>query len=102
MNDESDEPVVKPEPLLAYKGFNADWTCRGVQYELGKTYLAVAAELCQRGFHACENPFDVWSYYGPVDARYAAVSLRGATHRDGVTDGGHEHVEEDLALEGGH
>ena len=42
--------------MKAYKAFNQDMTCRGFQYEEGKTYElpeGQEAELCERGFHAC-------------------------------------------------
>ena len=72
--------------VTAFKGFNADLTCRGFQYEIGKTYkMDGEPERCERGFHACENPFDVWGYYGPVSdgvTRYALVELSGAVDRD--------------------
>ena len=48
----------------AYKAFNTDMTCRGFQYEEGKTYkLNGEPELCSRGFHACLNLKDVFNYY---------------------------------------
>ena len=48
----------------AYKAFNADLTCRGFQYEEGKTYeIDENPELCIRGFHACLNLLDVFNYY---------------------------------------
>ena len=48
----------------AYKAFNADLTCRGFQYEEGKTYeIDEDPELCIRGFHACLNLLDVFNYY---------------------------------------
>ena len=75
--------------MLAYKGFNADFTCRGFRFEVGETYT-VAGKIvaCRNGFHACENPFDVWSYYPVVAddgsmARYAEVEMSGATAKDG-------------------
>ena len=52
--------------MKAYKAFNQDMTCRGFQYEEGKTYElpeGQKAKLCKRGFHACERPVDVLSYY---------------------------------------
>ena len=49
--------------MKAYKGFNPDMTCRGFQYEEGKTYETDKAELCECGFHACLEPLDVIAYY---------------------------------------
>ena len=48
-----------------YKGFESDMTCRGFQYAIGETYHEEKAELCNAGFHACENPLDVFNYYHP-------------------------------------
>ena len=38
--------------MKAYKGFNKDMTCRGFQFEEGKTYEEKEARLCEKGFHA--------------------------------------------------
>ena len=71
----------------AYKGFNADWTCRGFQFEVGKTYEHEGdVRICGEGFHACENPMDVWRYYGPFDVKYAVVSLEGETDKESKGD----------------
>ncbi len=50
--------------LIAYKGFNADMTCRDFQYEEGKTFeIECKIKLCGCGFHACTNLLDVFNYY---------------------------------------
>jgi hypothetical protein len=75
-----------PGAIIAYKGFNADWTCRGYQYEIGKTYKHTGkVEACESGFHACLDPLDVLNYYG-YDGKFAEVVLSGKTAtREGDT-----------------
>lgn len=52
--------------MKGYKGFEKNWKCRDMQYEVGKTYEEAEARLCNKGLHFCENPFDVFSYYSPL------------------------------------
>ena len=61
--------------MKAYKGFNADMTCRGFQYKEGETYHEDIADLCHKGFHACEYPLDVLAYYPPNSSVYHEVEL---------------------------
>ena len=62
--------------MKAYKGFDKNLQCRGFQYETGKNYEEERADLCRTGFHACEQPLDVFSYYPPGDgSRYCEVEL---------------------------
>ena len=50
-------------------------TCRGYQYEIGKTYETDEAKMCSSGFHACENPLDCFKYYSPATSKYCEVEL---------------------------
>lgn len=62
--------------MKMYKGFDKDLKCRDFQYEIGKTYEEPTAELCEKGFHACEYPLDVFEYYAPGNmSRYCEVDL---------------------------
>ena len=50
--------------MKGYKVFNSDWTCRGYQYEVGKTYeIAESPKCCKVGFHFCERLVDCFNYY---------------------------------------
>ena len=61
--------------MKCYKGFDKDLKCRDFQYEIGKEYEEERAEICDTGFHACENPLDVFGYYAPAGSRYCEVEL---------------------------
>lgn len=55
---------VVDDKCKAYKAFRGDMTCRGFQYEEGKTYeLKGEPKLCKWGFHACLSLKDVFIYY---------------------------------------
>ena len=75
------------EKIIAYKGMNADLTCRGKQYELGKTYTEPVAKCCEAGMHACENPLDVLHYYPLADgSRIFKVECGGDISREDEKD----------------
>jgi hypothetical protein len=64
--------------IKSYKGMDKNMQCRGFQYESGKTYETERAKTCETGFHACEAPLDVLSYYPPVDGnRFFEVEQGG-------------------------
>lgn len=71
--------IPKSHPLIAYKAFNDDLTCNGFQYEIGKIYEIPKKDvsLCNFGFHACENPFGVFSYYSISHSRFCIVEQWG-------------------------
>ena len=50
--------------MEGYKVFKPDWTCRGFQYEVGKTFEEdVTPVCCNRGFHFCKELKDCFNYY---------------------------------------
>ena len=61
--------------MKAYKGFDKNMQCRGFQFEEGETYEEDRAVLCKAGFHACENPIDVFHYYAPGKSIFHEVEL---------------------------
>lgn len=72
--------TCKADLLVGVKGFNYDWTCRGLQYEVGKTYTQdELPRVCQAGFHFCADPMDCLTYYSPVEgSKYALVIAEDA------------------------
>ena len=81
------EETIKGKEVIAYKGMESNMTCRDFQYEIGKTYKANKAELCNCGFHACLNPRDVFAYYSKkTKSRYFKVKLSGKITKCDIED----------------
>ena len=70
--------------MKAFKGFKNDLTCRGFKYEVGETYEEENAELCNTGFHACENPIDCLRYYNPATSVYHEVELEEVSNEQDI------------------
>ena len=88
--------------MKCYKGFDKDLKCRGFQYEIGKEYEENAADICHKGFRACENPMDVFRYYNPADSRYCEVDLdtNEQTGEDSKRVGKKIKIETEIGLSG--
>ena len=88
--------------MKCYKGFDKDLKCQGFQYEIGKEYEGNAADICHKGFHACEYPMDVFGYYNPADSRYCEVDLdtNEQTEEDSNRVGKKIKIETEIGLSG--
>ena len=72
------------EKITTYKGVNKDLTAYGgFKYVPGEEYeCAGKIVACGNGFHACERPLDVLSYYAPASSRYFEAEQSGELSRD--------------------
>lgn len=69
--------------ITSYKGFDKNMQCRGFQYEVGKEYeMDGEIKCCDRGFHACKSPMEVWDYYDMLNSRYAEVEQSGKIDKE--------------------
>jgi len=69
---------MEEKKIIAYKGFAKDLKCRGFQYEVGKEYeMDGDIKCCERGFHACESPLEVFDHYDMITSRFAKVEQSG-------------------------
>ena len=94
----------KDNIIRGFKGFDKDLKCRGFQYEIGKDYEHEGeVKCCERGFHFCENPFDVFRYYSPCDSRYCEVECDGNADKandDSNVATSHIHISSEIGLNG--
>ena len=93
---------MNQQPIIAYKGFNTDLTCRDFQFQIGETYTHEGkVEACASGFHACENPLDVFNYYNPT-SRFAIVECSGEINKESNVDSkiacGSIHIKAEIGL----
>ena len=66
------------QKIKAYKAFDKDLSCRGFKYEVGKEYEETGdIKACEKGFHACPYPLDVFGYYVPAGSRFCEVEQSG-------------------------
>ena len=64
--------------IKSYKGFDKNLKCRDFQYEIGKEYeMDEEIKMCNRGFHACESPFEVFDHYSMIGSRFCEVEQDG-------------------------
>ena len=69
--------------ITSYKAFDKNMQCRGFQYEVGKEYeMDGEIKCCNRGFHACKSPIEVWNYYDMLNSRYAEVEQSGKIEKE--------------------
>ena len=74
---------MEEKKIIAYKGFDKNLKCRGFQYEVGKEYeMSGRIACCERGFHACESPLEVFGHYDMLNSRFAEVEQSGKIDKE--------------------
>ena len=75
--------ISKENAITAYKAFDENFRCRNFQYEVGKEYeIKGEIKCCERGFHACESPMEVFDYYDMFNSRFAEVEQSGQIDKE--------------------
>ena len=74
---------MEENKIIAYKGFDKNLKCRDFQYEVGKEYeMSGRIACCERGFHACESPLEVFDHYDMLNSRFAEVEQTGEIDKE--------------------
>jgi hypothetical protein len=75
--------LIAPVIVPGYKGFDLGMKCRGFQFGINQTFEEkVAPSTCNRGFHFCELPLNVFGYYPPkIGTEYAEIEAVGVTDK---------------------
>ena len=64
--------------MKGYKGMDSEMKCRGMQFEVGKTYhVNGEISVCYNGLHFCERLTDVFDYYERDGNRFFVVEAHG-------------------------
>lgn len=71
--------------MIAFKGFNADLTCRGYQFHENEVNRTELANCKENGFHCAENPLDCLYYYTNWrESVYYEVEASGDMDEDSI------------------
>ena len=98
---------VQPSNDLTAWGFKGtDWNCvcRGQKYRKGRKYTinnGLPILCCNNGFHLCEKPLDVLSYYGPVghvQYNFVTSKLNRFFYVEGYGESSHEPGDSKVAV----
>ena len=66
-----------------FKAFDKDMICQDFKYEENSEYkIKGKPVLCEKGFHYCENPFNVLNYYDLCDSEFAEIEDHGDSQSD--------------------
>lgn len=70
--------------MKAYKAFDAGYICRGYKYTDKEHHIKGKVKLCDNGFHACLDPYELRQYYNvnDKDTVYAIVDISGPVEYD--------------------
>ena len=71
--------------MKGYKGMDSNMQCRGMQFEIGKSYHVDGdIAVCSRGLHFCENLIDVFDFYDNENGnRFFEIEASGCIRREG-------------------
>src|SRR5690606_29170150 len=71
--------------MKGYKAFDKDLKCRGMQFEVGKTYTVTGdLEVCRNGLHFCKKLESVYGYYPRTsETRICEVEALGTIKVEG-------------------
>ena len=70
--------------MKGYKGMNAKMQCRGMQFEVGKSYHVDGnISVCNHGLHFCERLTDVFDFYDRDGNRFFEVEASGTVKTQG-------------------
>jgi len=63
--------------MKGYKAFETGLVCRNFKYKVGEKYTEEKAEICNCGFHFCENPLDTLNYYDLCNSEFTEIEASG-------------------------
>ena len=71
--------------MKGYKGMDMNMQCRGMQFEIGKSYhVDGEIKVCSKGLHFCKQLKDVFDFYNREGNRFFEIETLGIVKTDGT------------------